>query len=166
MSGQAAVGVAVSLVQVVSATGSVRRSSTAGLLDMMAMDEEKPHVIDWGSFAFFGLGTLFMVTSLGSHGFITRTKEYDLILDSADDAEAMNEEEAEALVRSSSTIDSINTDGVYDTSYAPNCTSLGVVDMLILNKTYNIAVAIVFIVTLVSLFRCSKWIYINLYPYI
>ncbi|TCD66817.1 hypothetical protein EIP91_000895 [Steccherinum ochraceum] len=74
MAGQAAVGVAVSAVQVVSAASSVRGEPIPGVVVVESNPEER------SAFAFFALSTAFLVLSAGAHAWLTRLPSYKAVV--------------------------------------------------------------------------------------
>jgi solute carrier family 29 (equilibrative nucleoside transporter), member 1/2/3 len=150
MSGQAAVGVAVSVLQVISASGS-KASKAADTIHPRTRDAEPEKKTDWGALAFFTIATAFLVLSLGAQRFITRTKEYQMILSETEEEQLVNSEEAQHLVSSYASFDS-----VADLYNAPPPPPLTPMEMLKVNKVYNAAIALVFIVTLVRFERPAR----------
>ncbi|TFY78215.1 hypothetical protein EWM64_g5798 [Hericium alpestre] len=73
MSGQAAVAIVVSSVQVVSAATSLHASGELGIAND-GLAEEK------SAWAFFGLSTIFLVVCAGANVLLTRTPEYQAIV--------------------------------------------------------------------------------------
>ena len=151
LSGQAAVAVAVSLVQVVSTAGSVKAASGKPLPPADAPlpgppSHHPPHwgrPTEWGAFAFFGLASLFMITSFGAQVYITRSRRYRAIIS------ASKQEGEEELPEREGLLSSVSSLNSYDSDQRPR-EKIGATEMLRLNKTYNFSVAFIFVVTLVS----------------
>ncbi|KDQ64899.1 hypothetical protein JAAARDRAFT_52826 [Jaapia argillacea MUCL 33604] len=78
MSGQAAVGVAVSLVQLISAVASVHTSS-----NIVAAAEEQDVAEEKAAFAFFALSTIFLVVAAGAQIYLMRLPAYHAVVGSA-----------------------------------------------------------------------------------
>lgn len=74
MAGQAAVGVAVSAVQVVSAASSLRGEPIPGAVVVESSPEER------SAFAFFALSTAFLILSAGAHAWLTRLPSYKAVV--------------------------------------------------------------------------------------
>ncbi|KAH9482484.1 Equilibrative nucleoside transporter 1 [Psilocybe cubensis] len=133
MSGQAAVAVAVSGVQVISAAASVRGKTRVYISDGSA--EER------SAFIFFSLSTLFLVVSAGAHSWMTKTPIYQQVAASLERGrkrtagEIGHADEREGLVTHVS-----STSAIEDTA---NAFRVGRA-----NAIYEVAVAYVFIVTL------------------
>lgn len=129
MTGQAAIGVAVSAVEVISAAGSLHGSTSA-----QALADSEPE--EKSAFVFFALSTLFLVASAGAQVILTRLPVYKTLMhqftqtaehnhgDEVDDERAptMAEPKKHQLIRVAKA-----------------------------NGVFNFAVAYVFIVTLVSI---------------
>ena len=124
MSGQAAIAVAVSGVEVIGAAVSLHRSPSPDV----AADSEPE---EKSAFIFFALSTLFYLVSAATHVWLTRLPAYDKIMAklahtspdlARNPSETINEDKRHQLVRVAKT-----------------------------NAVYNLAVAYVFIITLVSL---------------
>ncbi|KAF7800116.1 hypothetical protein EIP86_011361 [Pleurotus ostreatoroseus] len=74
MSGQAAIGVAVSAVEVLSALASIRGAASPEALEESEAEEKS-------AFLFFGLSTIFLVLSVATQIFLTRLPAYKAIMD-------------------------------------------------------------------------------------
>ncbi|KAA1466077.1 hypothetical protein DENSPDRAFT_830825 [Dentipellis sp. KUC8613] len=80
MSGQAAVAIVVSLVQVISAGTSLHTSGGEMIMVSDGSAEEK------SAWAFFGLSTLFLVACTGANVMLTRTPEYHAVVAPIDES--------------------------------------------------------------------------------
>jgi len=135
ISGQAAVGVVVSL---------ARLLSTVASLDTSPPRSDESETNDWSSTFFFGFSTLFSLCTLEAYWRIARTKEYKQIMSSAVLSPNLDNE-ARPLIDGPPSSDSLELpEELLDEPMKP-------VKMLLLNKYLNFAVACVFIVTLVSI---------------
>ncbi|PSR73483.1 hypothetical protein PHLCEN_2v10775 [Hermanssonia centrifuga] len=140
MSGQAAIGVAVSGIEVLSAASSLRNSAPAE-----ARVDPEPE--EKSAFIFFGLSTLFLLISAGAQIWLTKLPLYKALKDRF--------RQATEHTRSLSP-------GDFDEGYTPPVDSRDhilheekkhqLVRIAKTNVIYNIAVAYVFIVTLVGSF--------------
>jgi solute carrier family 29 (equilibrative nucleoside transporter), member 1/2/3 len=137
ISGQAAVGVVVSLARLFSTAAGLDTSPHTG----------HSETDDWSSAMFFGLSTLFSVGSLAAYWRVTRTKEYKQIMNSAVLSTSFlndNEDESRPLVEETpSSPDYLSISEETEEPMKP-------IKMLALNKSLNFSVTFVFIVTLVS----------------
>lgn len=129
MSGQAAVGVAVSVVQVISSAGSVQGSPTPQQL-LESKAEEKSALI------FFSLSTAFMLFSAGAHLWLIRLPSY------------------KAVVGQFTHIRQVSLSGASDLDELLHKTPSGekrkqIVRVTKGNIIYNMGVAYIFVVTLV-----------------
>lgn len=130
MSGQAAVAVAVSGVQVLSASFSVWGKPRTYVSTGSA--EER------SAFIFFGLSTLFLVASAGAHAWLVSMPAYKIVAGSLEQHKKLSggtSEERLGLVSSGRT----------DISHA----KANAIRVLKANVSYEVAVAYVFVVTLV-----------------
>lgn len=134
MSGQAAVGVLVSLIQVFSAGASVRTSEVSGNSDV---DGEAASAAR-AAFVFFGLSTLFLVFTFACHTWLVTLPAYKAVVVPFEAKKGITggDEEREALVGGAALIG--------DLPYKKN----RIMDIAKMNAEYNFAVAYVFIVTL------------------
>lgn len=128
MSGQAAVGVAVSCVQVISAAASVRKAPSS------VMDESVPE--ESSAFAFFSLSTAFLVLSAASYAWLIRLPAYKAVMTQCNriDKVTHGDEPLSEEVVSRDTLGS---------KYEQ------IRRVIKANTVYNFAVAYVFIITLV-----------------
>lgn len=138
MSGQAAIGVAVSSVEVLSAMASIRAAPTPE-----ALAESKPE--ERSAFIFFGLSTLFLLLSAGAHMWLTSFPAYKAITEqfihTAEHRRSTSLPSYEDALQSP-----LETQGLI--VHEEKKTQL--VRVAKANVVYNAAVAYVFIVTLVS----------------
>jgi equilibrative nucleoside transporter 1/2/3 len=142
MSGQAAVAVAVSSVQVISAAaflwGKTKESIEANLKDGSA--EEK------SAFTFFALSTVFLVASAVAHGWLVRMPIYKTIIAPLEQHKTIREtgspHERQALTSVGRSEFSDEKNRITRVAKA--------------NITYEIAVAYVFVVTLVRTSFCWR----------
>lgn len=131
--GQAAVGVVVSLVQYINTALSMRsgdRDDPSSTTDTGALS----------AFIFFGLSTAYLIVTLGAHTLLTHTSTYQLVKLSFAHPPTKR-----------------NTEGDEDESNHPSGSGpdpviqVGKLEIAKLNATYNFAIAYVFVVTLVNL---------------
>ena len=168
ISGQAAVGVAVSIAQFASVSASVRdrrRMVPSQANDFLAA--VAPASEDRGAIAFFGIATLFTVVSLVAHVAVIRTKQYkaivarrrrDLVrarsISAIDETSPLIGDHAQEVDLSASRISRVSRisrlSRISQRSFwlpEPDG-GRSVSQMLLANKVYNFNVAFVFIVTL------------------
>lgn len=140
MTGQAAIAVAVSAVEVLSAAGSLTASPSLEAFAASAPEEKS-------AFIFFALSTLFLVVSAGAQVLLTRLPLYKTSMEQFHDAAE------HALSRSQADMREMER----QESKKRHLLRVGKTNMV-----YNFAVAYVFIVTLVSnfsrLFFLHRWI--------
>jgi equilibrative nucleoside transporter 1/2/3 len=147
MAGQAAVAVVVSGVQVISSAASVAGKSHTFISDGSAEEQS--------AFIFFALSTAFLVVSAGVHTWLIRMPVYKLVAASLErkskknQADAVQDEEHRELIPSGST--------------ALQSNKANVIRVAKINIVYEVAVAYIFLVTLV-LELLTKHIYISLTP--
>lgn len=129
MSGQAAVGVLVSLIQVFSTSVGLHTSDPS-------RDEEASAAR--AAFIFFGLSTLFLVFTIGAHAWLVTTPEYKAVVVPFEAKKGIIgiDEEREALV------------GGGPVNRLPEKKKSRVMEVAKMNFEYNFAVAYVFIITL------------------
>ena len=137
MAGQAAVGVAVSAVQVISAAGSLQGKS----LPQQVVDS-KPE--ERSAFAFFALSTAFLIFSAGAHAWLIRLPSYKAItgqfshIRQVSRGEAVMEESLPDFVAAPSHVVAVEKrEQIWRVSKS--------------NIIYNVGVAYVFLITLVRL---------------
>ena len=140
MSGQAAIGVAVSAVEVLSALASIRGAASPEALEESEAEEKS-------AFLFFGLSTIFLVLSVATQIFLTRLPAYKAIMD-----QYTHTKDAVTHSRHASHADDIVSPiaEVQPPSRVEKKQQL--IRVAKSNVIYNIAVAYVFIITLV----CSR----------
>lgn len=138
MTGQAAVGVVVSGVQVLSAAASTRRTASARAIPASEPEEQS-------AFIFFGLSTIFLVVTIGVHAWLVSLPAYKAVVrqtiftvDNANPNDHEEGDEAGSLLESESPA---RKSGAKDFMWRLAKT----------NAEFNFAVAYVFIVTLVCL---------------
>ena len=148
MAGQAAVAVVVSGVQVISSAASVAGKSHTFISDGSAEEQS--------AFIFFALSTVFLLVSAGVHTWLIRMPVYKLVAASLErkskknQADAVQDEEHRELIPSGST--------------ALQSNKANVIRVAKINIVYEVAVAYIFLVTLV-LELLTKHIYIyQLHP--
>ncbi|TDL29058.1 hypothetical protein BD410DRAFT_757726 [Rickenella mellea] len=95
MSGQAAVGVVVSAVQLLSAVASVRAAKAAKVLGE-EYDEGKAE--ERAAFLFFALSTLFLVATMGAQAYLVRMPAYRRVVQPVESAKIGEEEERTGLI--------------------------------------------------------------------
>lgn len=137
MSGQAAVGVAVSAVQVISAAGSVWGKSNTYVSDGTA--EER------SAYAFFSLSTVFLIASAGAFIWMTRQPVYQTVVAPLDkrtqNAALIGDEDDEGrALMGSQTLPPLTL----------GSEKANAIRVAKINATFEVAVAYVFIITLVS----------------
>lgn len=133
MSGQAAVAVIISGVQVVSALASIRGSKPATVVTSSEPETQS-------AFVFFGLSTIFLLVSVGVNAWLVSLPSYKAVT-SQRSVQRPSTTEGTSLLATS-------TDDVHDLR-KPEQNS--VLRLAKTNTTFNVAVAYVFIVTLVRL---------------
>ncbi|KAK7015524.1 hypothetical protein VNI00_019105 [Paramarasmius palmivorus] len=136
LSGQAAVAVAVSTVQVLSATASVHGEDRP--VDGLTRDKNPE---ERAAFIFFGLSTIFLLVTVGAQWWLTRMPQYHAVAGSL--------EAAHKPGRSSGTDD--ETRGLVSGGRSDHETSIEKARIIRVAKTnivYEVAVAYVFMVTL------------------
>lgn len=142
MSGQAAVAVAISIVQLVSTYISVHasKSSSADRVTLTSEPEEQ------SAFMFFSISTLFLILSAAAQAWLFRLPAYKSIVSEFNHIthiaheDSDNNLETSNLVSSSPTLSSDSKDGFAQ-----------VVRVAKTNSIFNIAVAYVFVITLVRI---------------
>ncbi len=135
MSGQAAVAVAISGVQVVSAVASVRGSEPATTVASSEPEEQS-------AFVFFGLSTFFLLVSVGVNAWLVSLPAYKAVASQRFTRRPSTAEGTSLLATSA-------TDDVHDLRKPEHKNY--VLRLAKTNVTFNVAVAYVFIVTLVRL---------------
>lgn len=138
MTGQAAIGVAVSAVEVLSAAGSLK-VSPSGQLIAESEPEEK------SAFVFFALSTLFLIASAGAQVMLTRLPVYKTLM------EQFMQKADHALTASQANMRELEI----QESKKRQLVRVGKANMI-----YNFAVAYVFIVTLVRHFASLGFLFI------
>ncbi|OCH95953.1 hypothetical protein OBBRIDRAFT_787800 [Obba rivulosa] len=136
MSGQAAVGVAVSAVQVISAATSLRVPPSSEIQVQNASQPEET-----SAFIFFGLSTLFLLVSAGAHTMLIRLPMYKFMVERSQTAGGGNPPDTPGLL----------DDDENPFEHPHHTHHDGKRDMLRLaklNLPYNFAVAYVFAITL------------------
>lgn len=136
MSGQAAVGVAVSGVQVISSAISSRRSHPSEV-SLASSPEES------SAFVFFGLATLFLLGSAVVETWLIKLPAYTSVMGQFEHINAVvngaeNSDENSGLISTNQSFTQSKKDQITRVAKA--------------NMKYNVAVAYVFIVTLVRVF--------------
>lgn len=138
VSGQAAIGVAVSAIQLLSALASVN-TSVAGVTVM----EEKAAEAR-SAFIFFGLSTVFYIFSAGAYAWLMRTPEY---------REMKDGRRSRRISLSTSQSFPVDDEGVGLVPRRPGDAATGpfarTIAMIKTNLAFNFTVAWVFVVTLV-----------------
>jgi hypothetical protein len=138
VSGQAAIGVAVSAIQLLSALASVKSPASEA-----ARTEERGAEAR-SAFAFFSLSTVFYILSAGAYAWLTKTPEYRAIKD------GHGTRRISLSMSQSFTADDEGTGLVSeqagDMAHNPVARTIG---MMKTNLAFNFAVAWVFVVTLV-----------------
>ena len=147
MSGQAAVGVVVSGVQVISAWASIHAAGGAGLLQADEVEAETQ-----AAFIFFSLSTVFLIVTILSHAWLVQLPVYKNVVAPFERAKARHSRE----ISTTSSIASIVED------------KERVWRLIKTNAIYEFAVAYVFVVTLVSktshsLRECGRFEFICVY---
>ncbi|EPQ59608.1 delayed-early response protein/equilibrative nucleoside transporter [Gloeophyllum trabeum ATCC 11539] len=133
-SGQAAVGVAVSLVQVLSAAASVRGSDSDPPSDGKA--EAK------SAFVFFGLSFLFLLASAGAYIWMTRLPSYKAVVISSDSPR-------KGVIHSADRVNPTETHGLVSSGPTRHSdVKANILRIAKANLVYETSVAYVFIVTL------------------
>lgn len=135
MSGQAAVGVVVSAVQLFSAAASIRITSIPSSF-IRSTNGEEAEVR--AAFSFFGISTIFMLICIGAHTWLTRTPAYKAMI-------ASLEQQRKAIRRPSTTTESL----VSVTSSSPRMEGREHIWRVgKSNVAFNFALAYVFVITL------------------
>jgi solute carrier family 29 (equilibrative nucleoside transporter), member 1/2/3 len=141
MSGQAAVGVVVSAIQLFSAAASIRAPVSTSIAPSIKEEEAEVKA----AFAFFGISTIYMFCSIGAHAWLARTPAYKTMV-------APLEQQRKRLRRqNSATTESQGL--VSGSSFSPSMEGRErILRVGKANAAFNFALAYVFIVTLVSCF--------------
>ena len=134
MSGQAAVAVGISGVQVLSALASVRGSQPETIVASSEPEEQS-------AFAFFGLSTVFLLVCVGVYTWLVSLPAYKTVTSSRP-TRRLSTTEAVSLLN-----DEADTDPVHE--FRKPEQKNHVIRVAKTNSTFNFAVAYVFIVTLV-----------------
>lgn len=135
VSGQAAVAVAVSAVQVISSAASIAAKPRTYISDGSAEEQS--------AFTFFALSTVFLLVSAGVHTWLINMPVYKLVAASLEvkpeknQADTVQEDERQELIPSRSTV--VQSD------------MASIMRVAKINIVYGVAVAYVFFVTLVLL---------------
>jgi hypothetical protein len=138
ISGQAAIGVVVSIAKLFSTIANLDGGPESELAD----------ADDRSSALFFGLSTLFSVGGFAAYWHVARTKEYKQIMDSAriSTSSADADDETRPLIQQAPPSPSSLPPNLDE----DNVESISPLKMLILNKYLNFTVTFVFVITLVS----------------
>ncbi|KZS94130.1 hypothetical protein SISNIDRAFT_410635 [Sistotremastrum niveocremeum HHB9708] len=139
LAGQAAVGVVVSLVQVISAGGSLgTERSPTDEVDAFGLTRAERAAEDKSAFAFFSISTVFLLGSLIAHLRLTRTHQYQtIIIESRDKFLVEDVEERQGLFGGETQVRE---------ELGPERSTF--LQMLWMNRVYNLSVAYVFVATL------------------
>ena len=146
MSGQAAVAVAISGVQLLSALASVRAGSGAAA----QIEADDSAAAERSAFAFFGLSTVFLVVCVGVHLWLVSLPAYKAV---AGKRGASSGAEGTGLLAAVAG-DDADVDPVEERAHSKSEKGQ-VVRIARENATFNFAVAYVFTVTLVSRFSAT-----------
>jgi len=133
MAGQAAVGVAVSAVQVISAAGSLRGTPTPQQLKGSRPEERS-------ALAFFALSTAFLLFSAGAHAYLLRLPSYKSVTGQFSHIRHVARGDAAALDNESADLSPPKMDSSEKREQVMRVAKS--------NLTYNLGVAYVFVVTL------------------
>lgn len=135
MSGQAAVGVVVSGVQVLSAAASIHGARIAAAnaepYDAGAAEARS-------AFLFFGLSTIFLIATIGAHAWLVRMPAYQLVVAPFEQAKLQGQHRGAGMLGSAGGDDAASEKG-------------RILRVAKTNVLYEVAVAYVFLVTLVRL---------------
>ncbi|KAH9894388.1 nucleoside transporter-domain-containing protein [Cubamyces lactineus] len=134
MSGQAAVAVAISGVQVMSAAASVR-GADPGTTTLSSEPEEQ------SAFVFFGLSTAFLVVCAAVHMWLVKLPEYKAVVSQASGRDQLRLQEDSALLADPN-------DDADEHIHHKGDEKYHVVRIAKTNMIFNVAVAYVFVVTL------------------
>ncbi len=137
MSGQAAVAVVISGVQVLSAAASVRGSKPEAVASPSEPEEQS-------AFIFFGLSTVFLVVCAFVHSWLISLPAYKSVVSQTMSRERLDTAEGAGLLEESGNGDE------YDQQHGKRDQKNQVVRIAKANGIFNFAVGYVFVVTLVS----------------
>ncbi|KAJ3520310.1 hypothetical protein NM688_g9182 [Phlebia brevispora] len=137
MSGQAAIGVAVSAVEVLSSMASIRAAPTP---EAIAASQPEARA----AFIFFGLSTIFLVLSIGAHIWLTKLPAYMAIMEQYSHTKDIPHSHS----RHPSLSDEPQTPVAESQSHVPGEKKHQLIRVAKSNLIYNLAVAYVFIITL------------------
>ncbi|RDX53586.1 hypothetical protein OH76DRAFT_1398710 [Lentinus brumalis] len=135
MSGQAAVAVVISGVQVLSAAASVRGSKPEAVASPSEPEEQS-------AFIFFGLSTVFLVVCAFVHSWLISLPAYKLVVSQTMSRERLDAAEGAGLLEESGNSDD------YDQQHGKRDQKNQVVRIAKTNGIFNFAVGYVFVVTL------------------